>query len=657
MPLKKLTHNDVIKFAGLFSEIDATDGVCSGYIDMWIRAAFSQDLDALYSRLIYLERFNRTDKQRLLFWIKVSHWKVRLKAPLSEEDILHFEIPAFFQALLCRQAPEQCLRLLNSEVEHQRTEHLDSFFNPVLLDGFKLNTTRSHYWAMNKNQLLNYLNDLQNLLKQYVYFYEIMLKIVNHNHAVGVKLDQVGKNTYLWNYVDVNDFQRYPNHPYYFRLLNSEELVSALFQSFTAPRYLYFLKKLDMKSIKKYKNNYILVKNSLYFIDRDLKKNTLIIFKKDQFFKLLHELKQSQKMTASKHIELCPDSLYNLIQKNTGHRVPQDPNPYLLCDVQFYTLNHSVEMNLKLEQFIKRYPIHKEQALLEDSASIGLMYLACVKGDLECIKELYQYNPEFFNSNIHYAEDLVLIALYYNHLHVLKYFREQAVKFIHFKTAEVLYNASVLGNLSIIKYFYKQVSLNDFTKPLQLPIIAAAWNGHFHAVRYLLSHHGHLNVRGNEGESLVWIAACIGDLEMLKYLISRGCTLSTMNQYGVRDIVAAAKHHHWHVVYYMLKKGCSPNSPFDSGSLLHEAVYDRKLSVVQRLVEAGADLNAVNKENKTVLDVAGEMQLKDISFYLYHASQRIKLTAFSWNTPQGFFNRKLKNNQWFGNRTVFNYPN
>ncbi|WP_297276544.1 ankyrin repeat domain-containing protein, partial [uncultured Brachyspira sp.] len=67
---------------------------------------------------------------------------------------------------------------------------------------------------------------------------------------------------------------------------------------------------------------------------------------------------------------------------------------------------------------------------------------------------------------------------------------------------------------------------------------------------------------------------------------------------------------------YLIEQGADVNTPIpseDAYPLLLQAIDNGKTEFVKLLIEKGADTTVVNKENKTVFDIAREKGYNDIA--------------------------------------------
>lgn len=116
-----------------------------------------------------------------------------------------------------------------------------------------------------------------------------------------------------------------------------------------------------------------------------------------------------------------------------------------------------------------------------------------------------------------------------------------------------------------------------------------------------------VNARDENGCSPIHFAMQRGDMEVIDLLIARGAdvTARTDNGATVLHFIAKPYDHRAAMIDRMIAAGVDPNAKTDGGDApLHRAAEWASVEVVRRLLDGGADVNAMNGEGKTPLDLA-----------------------------------------------------
>jgi cytohesin len=145
--------------------------------------------------------------------------------------------------------------------------------------------------------------------------------------------------------------------------------------------------------------------------------------------------------------------------------------------------------------------------------------------------------------------------------------------------------------------------------------------GHTEAVRLLLAHGAHPDVR-NKVQHTPLATACangypeiahllvqagapvgiveaayLGDVAMLKRLLAGSEDIEAQNAAGVTPLMAASACGHIECVRYLLEQGADPNTENNNGQRpLTWAVAKAHVRVIHLLIDAGADVNAVSRK-------------------------------------------------------------
>lgn len=122
--------------------------------------------------------------------------------------------------------------------------------------------------------------------------------------------------------------------------------------------------------------------------------------------------------------------------------------------------------------------------------------------------------------------------------------------------------------------------------------------------------------RRRSNNNSIWIAARAGKVDEVKKHLEKGTNVNIKDEQGGTLVSAAALAGQLDVVRFLIEEGVNlklPNN--DRNTALHAAAFLGHLEVVELLIEAGSEINAKNNNGETPLDSsAGEwnQELKDI---------------------------------------------
>ncbi|KNC48797.1 ankyrin [Thecamonas trahens ATCC 50062] len=153
----------------------------------------------------------------------------------------------------------------------------------------------------------------------------------------------------------------------------------------------------------------------------------------------------------------------------------------------------------------------------------------------------------------------------------------------------------------------------------------AAKVGDVDSVRWLIENKGvSVNDNDDDGDTALILAARFNHLELMDHLLMRtDVDLEKRDKYGQTALFNAAYQGHLDAARRLLVHGASPNVADQGGSQpLHVATSGGSLSMVELLLEYGADVRAVSFEGLTPYGIADEKNLYGIKDALRVAEER-----------------------------------
>lgn len=147
----------------------------------------------------------------------------------------------------------------------------------------------------------------------------------------------------------------------------------------------------------------------------------------------------------------------------------------------------------------------------------------------------------------------------------------------------------------------------------------AASGGHSEIVDLLLNtYHADPNSVDDEGWTPLLSACATGRLSIVKSLLKSGAHLNTTSSQGVSCLAYAASKAHEDVVDFLLQQKISVSRPDKHGNTpLHRAV--RNISIVRKLLKAGANVDSINASGQSPLHIAAQENEREVCIELLAA--------------------------------------
>ncbi|XP_050671183.1 26S proteasome non-ATPase regulatory subunit 10-like [Leptidea sinapis] len=166
--------------------------------------------------------------------------------------------------------------------------------------------------------------------------------------------------------------------------------------------------------------------------------------------------------------------------------------------------------------------------------------------------------------------------------------------------------AALGGNESLVEFLVDNGSpVDPQDDTYSTPLVLAASAGRYEVVRYLLSKNADVNHKTTRRQTALHYACSKGHKDVVKLLINCDALVNEIDILGATPLHRAAAQGRTEIVEILLKTPQIKLNLCDStGSTpLHLACEEDRKTVITMLVEAGADMDIKNKENKTPLDL------------------------------------------------------
>ena len=159
------------------------------------------------------------------------------------------------------------------------------------------------------------------------------------------------------------------------------------------------------------------------------------------------------------------------------------------------------------------------------------------------------------------------------------------------------------------------------------PLIWAAWRGDIESVKLLLSSHADPDRVDNEGYTAMARAAKAGHLDCVRALIEASASLDIPNGDGYQPLHHASgnKANGLPIVDELLAHGADAHAICCRGTALHLAANRGSVATIQRLLQAGSDIDAPDLDGDTPAMMALFCWSEPAFLYLMRAGARLNI--------------------------------
>ncbi|WP_197496253.1 ankyrin repeat domain-containing protein [Gallibacterium salpingitidis] len=179
--------------------------------------------------------------------------------------------------------------------------------------------------------------------------------------------------------------------------------------------------------------------------------------------------------------------------------------------------------------------------------------------------------------------------------------------------SELLFKAAAEGNCSLIRELLAQqgVNVNATDKGKRTPILVAAQNKQYDAIRLLAEYGADINAQDNKCFN-PFIHGCIhNDLSLVKLMVELGCDLTRLTRFGGNGLTPAAEKGHEDIVRFLLENtDINVNLTNNVGwTALIEAIIlndgsEKMQRIVRLLLENDADPKMTDEWGVSPLELA-----------------------------------------------------
>ncbi|OJH31527.1 Phosphocholine transferase AnkX [Wolbachia endosymbiont of Armadillidium vulgare] len=283
-------------------------------------------------------------------------------------------------------------------------------------------------------------------------------------------------------------------------------------------------------------------------------------------------------------------------------------------------------VNLFLDKTAERNP---DDVANKDRFSISwtTVHYAVYNGDLNLLNDIFQFLSDkntVMNMKDSSGWAPLHYAVYYNALDV--------VKFLVNKGADI--NAKDKDSRTPLDLATRKgyLDIAGILKQVQLDrkLLTTVESGGFNEAGGLIAQGANVDTKDEDGSTLLYSAAEMGDLDIIRFLLDNGANIGTKNgKYQATPLHGAVANYRLDVVRLLLSRSANVNAEdkyhwtplhyaADTGhwTSLHYAADTDRLGIVKSLVDAGANLSATGDYGKTPLDIAKDKGHSSIAEYL-----------------------------------------
>ena len=241
-----------------------------------------------------------------------------------------------------------------------------------------------------------------------------------------------------------------------------------------------------------------------------------------------------------------------------------------------------------------------------------VLHKACYKGRQELVQYLVENFPDMLTIRDKLGRSPFLNSGYSGSVELVKYLISKRcdVQDKDSNRHSVLYKACKVGRLQLVQYLVESypdlLSIRDIEE--RSPFIVAGFSGSVELVKYLISKGCDISDMGGDGETILYQTCEQGQLELTQYLVETYPDVLTIRyKKGRSPFLVAGFSGSVELVKYLVFKGCDVlDKDSNRHSVLYKACNEGWLTLVQYLVETYPDLLKIRyKEGISPILVAG----------------------------------------------------
>ncbi|WP_265032364.1 ankyrin repeat domain-containing protein [Wolbachia endosymbiont (group B) of Apotomis turbidana] len=312
------------------------------------------------------------------------------------------------------------------------------------------------------------------------------------------------------------------------------------------------------------------------------------------------------------------------------------------------------ELDKKLLAAVQDAGLNEVKDLINQKANINakdmygwtLLHFAASRDKLSVVEFLFNNNANINAKDVYGNTPLHVAAQYSSSLEIVKFLLDKDISGINNITnngwtpLHVAIQGNKLNTVELllgrgadieVRDIYNQTSLDLATrkgyldiagilKQVQLDrkLLTIVESGGFNEAKGLIAQDANIDTNDKNGNTLLYSAAEIGDLNLVKLLLDNGANIEAKNgEYQATPLHGAVENYRIDVVKLLLNRGANVNAEDkDNWTPLHYGADTNSPDIVKVLVDAHANLGAKGNYGKTPLDIAKDKGHNNIVEYL-----------------------------------------
>ena len=227
----------------------------------------------------------------------------------------------------------------------------------------------------------------------------------------------------------------------------------------------------------------------------------------------------------------------------------------------------------------------------KDSSGGTVLHNACEEGKLELVQYLLDNYPNMLTITDKTGQSPFLLSGFSGSVELVKYLISRGCD-VYDKGSSgrtVLHHACSYGKLELVQYlvdnYPDMLTIRD--EEGQSPFLQTGFSGSVEVVKYLMSRGCDVYDKGSSGRTVLHNACNKGKLELVQYLVDNHPDMLTIrDKTGQSPFILTGFSGSVELVKYLISRGCDVYDKDSSGrTVLHHACQEGKLELVQYLVD------------------------------------------------------------------------
>lgn len=144
-------------------------------------------------------------------------------------------------------------------------------------------------------------------------------------------------------------------------------------------------------------------------------------------------------------------------------------------------------------------------------------------------------------------------------------------------------------------------NINTSDEKGNTPLHLAALKANLEITKFLVQKGANINQKDGNGDTPLANAAAIGNLEIVKFLIDKGAEVDSKNQTNWTPLRWASNEGYLQIVNFLIEKGADNTPLYLADRYFVEAAKNGNLEEIQKYLNKGASINAVDEDGMTAI--------------------------------------------------------